>query len=101
MEFVLDVAPGKVFSGTVRSLGYGVNSGYNDRNNLPDMKGASGWMRDPQRFPVIISMNNEEVLPYRRLGGQADVVIMTGKHPILKTLGRWRLRINGLLSYLR
>jgi multidrug resistance efflux pump len=101
VEFTLDVAPGRVFNGTVRSLGYGVHSGYNDRNNLPDVKGTSGWMRDPQRFPVIISMDNQEVLPYSRLGGQVDVVIMTGKHPILNTLGRWRLRLNGMLSYLR
>lgn len=101
VEFVLDVAPGKVFKGTVRSIGFGVNSGADERGKLPDVKGTSGWMRDPQRFPVIISMNNQEVMPFSRLGGQADVVIFTGKYPILDMLGRWRLRLNGLLSYIR
>ncbi len=101
VEFVLDVEPGRIFKGTVRSLGYGVNSGSNERGKLPDVKGTSGWLRDPQRFPVIISLDNQEIMPYSRLGGQADVVIFTGKHPILNMLGRWRLRINGWLSYLR
>ncbi len=101
VEFILDVAPGKIFKGTVRSLGYGVSSGASDRGKLPDVKGTSGWLRDPQRFPVIISMDNQEVMPYRRLGGQADVVVYTGVHPILNFLGRFRLRLNGWLSYLR
>jgi len=101
VEFVLDVLPGRIFKGTVRSLGYGVSSGSSERGKLPDVKGTSGWLRDPQRFPVIISLDNQEIMPYSRLGGQADVVIFTGKHPILNMLGRWRLRINGWLSYLR
>jgi len=101
VEFVLDVLPGRIFKGTVRSMGYGVSSGSSERGKLPDVKGTSGWLRDPQRFPVIISLDNKEIMPYSRLGGQADVVIFTGKHPILNMLGQWRLRINGWLSYLR
>jgi len=101
VEFVLDVEPGRIFKGSVRSLGYGVSSGSNERGKLPDVKGTSGWLRDPQRFPVIISLDNQEIMPYSRLGGQADVVIFTGKHPVLNMLGRWRLRINAWLSYLR
>jgi len=101
VEFVLDVAPGKVFEGTVRSLGYGVHSGSDERSRLPEVKETSGWLRDPQRFPVIISMDNQEILPYSRLGGQVDVVVFTGEYPFLNMLGRWRLRINSWLSYLR
>lgn len=101
VEFVLDVAPGRIFKGTVRSLGYGINSGADERGRLPDVRGNSSWLRDPQRFPVIILMNNQEVLPFTRLGGQADMVIFTGKHPLLNMLGRWRLRFNSWLSYLR
>ena len=101
VEFVLDVEPGSIFKGSVRSLGYGVSSGSNERGRLPDVKGTSGWLRYPQRFPVIISLDNQEIMPYSRLGGQADVVNFTGKHPVLNMLGRWRLRINAWLSYLR
>ena len=101
VEFVLDVAPGKIFEGKVRSLGYGVSSGSSERGKLPDVQGRSGWLRDPQRFPVIISMDYQEVTPYARLGGQADVVVFTGDHSFLSLLGRWRLRVNSWLSYLR
>jgi multidrug resistance efflux pump len=55
VEFVLDVAPGHVFRGTVRSVGYGVSSaGGSNRGDLPAVQGSQGWLRDPQRFPVII-----------------------------------------------
>ena len=101
VEFVLDVAPGKIFKGEVRSIGYGVNTGYNNRNDLPDVKANQSWLRDPQRFPVIISMSNEDILEYSRLGGQVDVVIFTSDRWFLNLLGRWRLRINGWLSYIR
>ena len=101
VEFVLDVAPGRIFKGTVRSLGYGINAGVDDRNRLPDVKGNDSWLRDPQRFPVIISMDHQEVMPFARLGGQADVVVFTGRHPLLHWLGRWRIRLNSWLSYLR
>ncbi|GJM29937.1 MAG: transporter [Cyclobacteriaceae bacterium] len=101
VEFVLDVVPGKVFKGKVRSIGHGVSSGSDERGKLPDVKGTSGWLRDPQRFPVIISVENNEAFHYGRLGGQVDVVVFTGEHSLLNMLGRWRLKLNGLLSYIR
>jgi len=101
VEFVLDVSPGKIFQGKVRSIGYGVKSGYNNRNDLPEVKENSSWLRDPQRFPVIISVEKEELLSYSRLGGQVDVVVFTSDRWFLNLLGRWRLRINGWLSYIR
>jgi multidrug resistance efflux pump len=101
VEFVLDVAPGKIFKGEVRSIGFGVNSGYYNRNDLPNVKSNNSWLRDPQRFPVIIAVNNEELLKYSRLGGQVDVVVFTGNRSLLNLLGRWRLRFNGWLSYIR
>ena len=101
VEFLLDVAPGRIFKGTVRSLGHGVSSGSDERGKLPDVKGTSGWLRDPQRFPVIITMDNKDAAQYSRLGGQADVVVFTGNNPLLNMLGRWRIRLNGVLSYLR
>ena len=101
VEFVLDVAPGKIFKGEVRSIGHGVNSGYYNRNDLPNIKSNNSWLRDPQRFPVIIAVNNEELLEYSRLGGQVDVVVFTDDRPLLNMLGRWRLRINGWLSFIR
>jgi multidrug resistance efflux pump len=101
VEFLLDVEPGVIHEGTIRSIGYGVNSGYADRNELPNVKSSSGWLRDPQRFPVVISFDNKELLKYSRLGGQVDVVVYTGDNGFLNTIGRWRIRFNGWLSFIR
>jgi multidrug resistance efflux pump len=102
VEFVLDVAPGRVFSGTVRSVGYGVNSGGPDtRGSLPTVKGSQGWLREPQRFPVIVGFDRSEVEDLLRVGGQADVIIYTGRNPILNGIGWVQIRVRGLLSYVR
>lgn len=101
VEFSLDVDPGHVFEGTVRSIGYGVSSGSTSRGDLPNPKGASGWLRDPQRFPVIISFDNSSLLDRVRIGGQVDVVAYASDQGFLNTLGRWRIRLNSWLSYVR
>lgn len=101
VEFTLDVAPGHVFTGEVRSIGHGVTTGNANRGDLPKVSSAQGWLRDPQRFPVIISFNKEEVAPYVRLGGQADVMVYTKDHGLLKWIGEIRIRIMSWLSYAR
>lgn len=101
VEFTFDVDPGKVYTGKVRSIGFGVNSGNIDRSSLPSPKQSKGWLRDPQRFPVIITCNREEISSTLRLGGQADVVVYTGESSILELLAKARIRLNSYLSYLR
>jgi multidrug resistance efflux pump len=102
VEFALDVAPGRIFNGTVRSLGYGVSSGGdNNRGDLPTVNNPQGWLRQPQRFPVIIRIDDEEALTLRRSGGQADVIIYTGSNPILNLIGWFQIRISSWLSYVR
>ena len=101
VELLLDIEPGVIHEGTVRSIGYGVNTGYADRSELPNVKSSSGWLRDPQRFPVIISFDNNKLISYSRLGGQVDVVVYTGDSGFLNTIGSWRIRLNSWLSFLR
>lgn len=102
VEFVLDVAPGKIFEGTVRSIGYGVTDKQGDqRGDLPTVSGSSSWMRDPQRFPVIIEFDDETARGLRRAGGQANVVVYTGDHGWLNTLAAWRLKLVSWFSYAR
>lgn len=101
-EFVLDVAPGRVFSGKVRSVGYGVGTASADkRGDLPTVKSSQGWLRDPQRFPVIIEFESGVAKGFLRAGGQADVIIYTGRNPILNLIGKLHLRLRSLLSYVR
>jgi multidrug resistance efflux pump len=102
VEYALDVAPGRVFSGTVRSVGYGVSSGGGtNRGDLPTVSSPKGWLRDPQRFPVIIGMEEEGISALWRSGGQADVLIYTGNNHIFNLIGWFQIRINSLLSYAR
>lgn len=102
VEFVLDVIPGKVFSGVVRSIGYGVSTGNTNRGDLPTVSGAKGWLKDPQRFPAIISFDEQDIPDQLRLGGQVDVVVFTKeKGGLLNALGKLRIRIVSWLSYVR
>jgi multidrug resistance efflux pump len=102
VEFVLDVAPGRVFKGEVRSVGYGVSTGGGtNRGNLPTIQSTQGWLRDPQRFPVIIAFDRGTTRGLLRAGGQADVIIYTGGNPILNLIGKLHLRLRSLLSYVR
>ena len=56
---------------------------------------------DPQRFPVIIDMNAEDVTGLLRVGGQADVVVYTSGNILLNPIAWLRIRLVSLLSYVR
>ena len=102
VEFVLDVAPARVFHGTVRSVGYGVTTaGGTNRGELPTVSSSQGWLRDPQRCPVVVALDLGEAAGLLRSGGQVDVIVFTGNHPILNTIGKIRIRLRSILSYVR
>lgn len=102
VEISLDINPGKIFTGEVRSIGYGVSTGNTTRGDLPSVSGAKGWLRDPQRFPVIISIDDKTIFPQLRHGGQVDVVVFTDEEGgLLNSLGRFRIRVISWLSYVR
>ena len=102
VELALDVAPGRVLRGTVRSVGYGVSAGpEGSRGELAQVSQSKGWLRDPQRFPVIITFESEAAVGLRRVGGQANVVVYTGGSFVLNTIAKLRLRLVSLLSYVR
>lgn len=102
VEISLDINPGKIFTGEVKSIGYGVSTGNTNRGDLPSVSGAQGWLRDPQRFPVIISIDDKSIFPQLRHGGQVDVVVFTNeKGGLLNALGRFRIRLISWLSYVR
>jgi len=99
-EILLDVAPGRVFKGTVASIGYGVETNSRDQlGALPTVSSQSGWLRDPQRFPVIVRFADEESRGFRRAGGQADVMIYTGTNYLLNPLAWLWIRFVGVLSF--
>lgn len=100
VDIMLDIAPGRIFKGRVLSIGYGVDKGQGGNlGSLPTIKGTGGWLRDAQRFPVIINFADEESQGLRFLGGQADVMVYTGNNFILNTLGWVWIRLLSILSY--
>lgn len=101
VEVVLDMLPGRVFKGTVASKGYAVQKPtVGKAGGLVSVKGDSGWLRDAQRFPVVIHFDDETPAGYRFVGGQADVQIYTKKSNfLLNTLGWIWIRFMGLMSY--
>ncbi len=100
VDIALDVAPGKVFSGTVSSVGFAVDSATTGAvGQLAKVEGKSGWLREAQRFPVIITFDDDSARGLRRLGGQADVIVYTSNNWIVNPLGWLWVRVLSWLSY--
>ena len=100
VEIALDVAPGRVFQGTVASSGFGVEWGRAaEAGTLPSISNPSDWLREPQRFPVVIRFADDGSVGLRREGGQADVIIYTQGSTLLRPLGWLWIRVMSLLSY--
>lgn len=90
VDIVLDAAPGKVFSGSIRSVGWGVSDDTkNQMGGLTTVSATKGWLRQPQNFPVIVDFENmEESKGFKRAGGQANVIVYTGGNFILNGAGK-------------
>ena len=102
VELVLDAAPGRIFNGEVMSVGYGVsdNSG-NTLGGLSTVQPTQGWLRQAQHMPVLIRFTDiERARGALRVGGQVNVIVYTGDHPVLNSIGRLWIRLISLLSNL-
>jgi multidrug resistance efflux pump len=100
VEIVLDILPGRVLSGRVASLGYGVsNRSVDERTGLPSPRSQSGWIRPPQPMPVRIELD-KETRPLR-VGSQANVMVYSSDNAIMNVLGYIRMRLIALLSYVQ
>jgi multidrug resistance efflux pump len=100
VEIALDMAPGRIFKGRVFSRGFAVAVG-NDAaaGQTATVKSESGWLRDAQRFPVIINFDDDSARGLRLVGGQADVQVYTGDHSVLNALGWIWIRLMSGFSF--
>ena len=101
VEFILDIAPGRVFTGKVRSMGFGVSTNETNKGGLPTISQKKGWLQDPQRYPVIIASDEKDIIDLYRLGGQVDVVVYTGNNSLLNSLAALKIRLMSYLSFVR
>lgn len=103
---VFDDRPGEVFPARVRSVGWGVaQGGEAPTGQLPQVDAPSGWLREPQRFPVRIVLDapaeGDAPLPPGRSGSQANVVVLTRETSVMNPLARLWIRMIAVLSYLQ
>lgn len=106
VAIVLDVFPGRVFKGRVRSVGSGVGAGEPPKpGTLPQIENSRDWLRQAQRFPVAVEFTPSgqeqlhEQLRGVRIGGQAEVLVYTGDHVLMNWLGAVFIRLMSYLSY--
>jgi len=101
VEFVLDAMPGVVHQARVSSLGFGIADSNNSQvGQLSTAEHATGWLRDPERFPVIITIPRDSTRGHVREGGQADVIVYTGNNWLMNSLAWIYIRATAMLSYL-
>jgi multidrug resistance efflux pump len=103
VDLVLDVWPDKVLRGRVRNITYGVTGAESTSKpgGLPTVQNARDWLRNAQRFPVLIDFENpaEATQLGARVGSQVNVLVYTGDHPILNALGQFVTELSRLFSY--
>ena len=108
VELAFDAFPGQIFEGKVKSVAVGVSTGKAiNLGDLPTVEKTRGWLRDPQRFPVVIETTNynHDVVTVLaggrglRLNSQVDVIVYTGDHFFWNTLGKFWIRLVSWFSY--
>ena len=102
VEIVLDLFPGRIFSGRVSAVGFGVGNRDVDPNTgLPSPRSQSGWIRPSQPMPVRIEFDPHARPVGLRVGSQASVMVYPGKNPIMNGLGTVRMWLVALLAYVQ
>jgi len=103
VEILFDVLPGRVFKGEVRSVGLGTSPGGDQpAGTLPTIQNDRDWLRQSQRFPVIIGFDTQQDEALRRnlrIGGQASVIAYSEGTSVLKLLGKAYIRLASFFSY--
>ena len=103
VAIVLDVMPGVVLKGRVRSVGGGVGTGQQSQpGTLPTIENSRDWLRQAQRIPVAVEFDPAELprLKGARIGGQAEVLVYTGDNAVMNFFGAVYIRLMSWLSYL-
>ena len=103
-EIIFDSIPGHVFKGNVRSIGIGVSNSQSQSSpgSLPSISNDRNWLRQSQRFPVVIEFNpaqSDVLFNHLRVGGQASIIIYGSEHGVLALLGKFYIRFMSWMSY--
>lgn len=103
VAILFDSIPGSVFSGTVRNIGLGVSAGSeHPPGKLPTVQNSRDWLRQAQRFPVLIDIDRNqaaELEGHLRIGGQVSVVAYSEGSGFLNLLGALYIRMMSWFAY--
>lgn len=103
VEILFDAMPGRVFVGTIRSIGLGISAGQPPPpGTLPTIQNSRDWLRQAQRFPVIVGFDPFQPgleLKQLRVGGQASVIAYSDEHGLMTFFGEMYIQLMSWLSY--
>lgn len=98
-DVLFDALPGRLFPATVESVGLGISQNDTDPSTgLPKIRSDSGWVKEAQRFPVRLTLDEGRPKGVR-YGSQVTVVIYTGDNPVTNAWGTLWIRIMSVLTY--
>ena len=102
VDIVLDAAPGKVFKGKIRTIGWGVSDDTkNQIGGLTTVNPSQGWLRQSQHFPMVIDFTEHDASKgYKRAGGQANVIIYTSSNGLLNAAGKLWIHTISIFSHI-
>lgn len=101
-DVTLDIRPGRVYSGKVKSIGYGVSNRSTDpRTGLPKIDNQRDWIRSPQPFPVRIELDENLRPRDLRFGSQANVTVYASGSYVLNAVAWIKMRLVSILSYVQ
>jgi multidrug resistance efflux pump len=102
VDIVFDALPGTVVKGAVRTTGFGVNVDSAPLGSLPTIENDRQWLRDAQRFSVLIDFELPDAEDRQgiRVGAQASVVVYTGGGFLFNSLAWIRMRLLSVFTYI-
>ena len=103
VDIVFDALPGEVVKGTIRTTGFGVNVESAPLGSLPTIDNDRQWLRDSQRFSVLVDFElpNAEDRRGIRVGAQASVVVYTGGGFLFNSIAWLKMHLLSILTYIR
>jgi multidrug resistance efflux pump len=100
VRLAFDVFPGRVFKGTVRATGFGVAVDSAPLGSLPTIQNNRQWLRDAQRFAVIIDFDmSPDEMRRLKVGAQVTAMVYATDNWFFNALGAFYIRIGSILSY--
>ena len=100
---IFDAVPGRVFSGRVQSIAWGIDPGRPSAGGLIQNKPESQWFEPARRIPVHVELdgNLDNWPKAARAGGKVGVVVYAeGTENPIAWISAGLLRLRAWLSYL-